>query len=313
MNPKVVQQVNREIDSLFIIHLSRALKKLDEPWRREQTGRPPHSAKVVSFCCMMKVATGRTYDEIESYVQMIAADIKQWFHVRRVPGHSVIHRGMDKIRMVFIRKVMRLILCYYRKKGMSIAVDSSGFSISHSSKWFDIRVQKENTRKEYLKLHIAVDVNTGIIHHFTITRGNKHDSPEFKRLMNYLPSVSEVMADKAYPSRDNCQIVADKNGEAYLHFRENTTAASKGKPAWKISYHNYLEHEEEWMETYHKREIVEAVFSSIKQRWNEFISSNRGWLRWRELALKVLVYNTKQMLYCQRAEALGEDLWAQIK
>ncbi|MBS3748413.1 MAG: hypothetical protein KGY65_02960 [Candidatus Thermoplasmatota archaeon] len=39
----------------------------------------------------------------------------------------------------------------------------------------------------------------------------------------------------------------------------------------------YIEHEEEWMETYHKREIVEPVFSSIKQRWNEFIYSNCVW------------------------------------
>jgi len=313
MNPKVVQQVNREIDSLFIQHLSRALKKLDQPWNRTTTGRPAHSAKVVTFCCVMKIATCRTYDEIESYVELISEKIMKLFHVDKVPGHSVIHRGMDKLKMKFIRKLIRLIIQYYRKRGMSIAVDSSGFSTSNRSKWFDIRIQKNNSRKEYLKLHIAVDIDTGIIHHFTITSGEKHDSPEFKRLMKNLPQVNEVMADKAYPSRENCQIVADKNGEPFLHFRGNAIPAAKGKPAWKISYYGYTDNEKEWMEIYYQREIVEAVFSSIKQRWNDFIFSKRGWLRWRELALKVLVYNLKQMLYCRRAEELGVDLWIQVK
>ncbi len=72
------------------------------------------------------------------------------------------------------------------------------------------------------------------------------------------------MADKAYPSRENCQIVADKNGEPFLHFKENAISAAKGKPAWKISYYGYTDNEKEWMEIYYQREIVEAVFSSIK-------------------------------------------------
>ncbi|MBS3748411.1 MAG: hypothetical protein KGY65_02970 [Candidatus Thermoplasmatota archaeon] len=57
------------------------VKKLNEPWSNKQTGRSPHSAKVVSFCCTMKVATIITYGEIESYVKMIAENIKKRFHV----------------------------------------------------------------------------------------------------------------------------------------------------------------------------------------------------------------------------------------
>lgn len=309
MNPKVVQQVNREIDSLFIDHLSRAIKKLNQPWEVKKIGRDPHPPDVVTFCDVMKVATSRTYDKIESYVELISEKIKKTFNVDRVPGHSVIHRGMKKLSMKYIRKLIKLIVMYYRKSGMSIAVDSSGFSSSKRSKYFDVRINEENSRNEFLKLHVAVDIETGIIHHFTVTPGERHDSLEFKRLMKYLPQINEAMGDKAYPSRDNCQIVADKGGDPYLHFKENATAKAKGKPAWKHSYYEYTENEDEWMDKYHQREIVEAVFSSIKQRWEDFISSRRGWLRWRELALKVLVYNLKQKLYCRRAEELGVNLW----
>ena len=59
--------------------------------------------------------------------------------------------------------------------------------------------------------------------------------------------------------------------------------------------------------------LVEAVFSSLKQRWNESIASRQSWHRWRELAIKVLVYNTKQLLCCQRAKETGVDLWKTVE
>ncbi|MBS3801690.1 MAG: transposase [Candidatus Thermoplasmatota archaeon] len=82
---------------------------------------------------------------------------------------------------------------------MSIMLDSSGCILSHSLNGL-ISKSKKNTWKDYLKLHATVDVNTGSIHPFTSTTGKKHDSSEFKQLMNYIPQVSEVMTDKAYPS-----------------------------------------------------------------------------------------------------------------
>jgi len=59
--------------------------------------------------------------------------------------------------------------------------------------------------------------------------------------------------------------------------------------------------------------MVEAVFSSIKQRWSDSLASRHRWLRWRELALKVLVYNIKQLLCYQRAQELGVDLWIPLE
>jgi len=215
--------------------------------------------------------------------------------------------------MRYLRKLNALLIRQYRQQGMNIAVDSSGFSTSNTSKWFDIRIRKQNTRRDYLKLHIAVDIETGIIQAFSITPGRRHECPQFSRLMHRLPMVGKVMADKGFSSRDNCRIVADKNGVPYICFKDNATRRMKGSSAWASSYRAYQENKNEWMDEYHQRELVEAVFSSLKQRWNESIASRRGWFRWRELAIKVLVYNTKQLLCCQRAKKTGVDLWTTVK
>jgi len=309
MNPAVAQQVNRAFDALFMHCMARAIRKLRSPWQPCHTGRKPHSPRVVIFCLILKVMTCRTYDDIEAYVACTSQDIQRLFQVRRVPGHSVIHRGMGKVHMRYLRKLNTMLVQECRRQGMDIAVDSSGFCLSESSPWFDIRIQRENTRKRYLKLHIAIDIATGIIHAFSITPGRHHECPEFSRLINRLPGVGTVMADKGFSSRDNCQLVADRHGVPYICFKDNATGRAKGCPAWAISYRAYRHDDEHWMNHYHKRESVEAVFSSIKQRWNESIASRHGWHQWRELALKVLVYNTKQLLCHQRAEQNGVDLW----
>jgi hypothetical protein len=51
------------------------------------------------------------------------------------------------------------------------------------------------------------------------------------------------------------------------------------------------------MDEYHIRSMVEAVFSSIKRCWGPDIKSIKGWLKRRELAIKVLAYNIKRVLY----------------
>jgi len=50
MNPKVVQQVNRELDTLTIDGIIRPLKKLNKPWKGKKLGRKPYPPKVVTFC-----------------------------------------------------------------------------------------------------------------------------------------------------------------------------------------------------------------------------------------------------------------------
>lgn len=64
----------------------------------------------------MRIMTNRTYDSIESYVELISERIKKMFKVDDVLGSSVIHRGMGKLTIVYLRKLIRLIVMEYRKK-----------------------------------------------------------------------------------------------------------------------------------------------------------------------------------------------------
>jgi len=105
------------------------------------------------------------------------------------------------------------------------------------------------------------------------------------------------------------EAVADKGGEPFLRFKVNATAKAKGYPAWQISFRAYTDNPDEWMDEYHIRSMVEAVFSSLKRCFGPDIKSIKGWLKRRELAIKVLAYNIKRMLYIERAKDWGIPLW----
>jgi transposase len=310
IEPKILNHVNRNFNELFTERVIIAVKRLPSPWKQKKTGRKAHDPYEVAVGCILKVGFNQTYDGIEAYLKE-SNTFKSSFD--DLPGHTVIHRGMSKLSIPYIRNVMNQSVSFLRRKGMNIAVDSTGFRTGNSSIWYDIRIRRKNTKRDCIKLHISMDVDTGIIYWFTITPSKRHDSPELKNLLKHLPDLGDVFGDKGYSSRNNCQLVADKNGVPYLHFKDNATNKAKGKPAWIISIRAYKKNTDQWLNIYHARSIVESVFSSLKRRWGSFLRSRRKWMQKKELSLKVLSYNIKQVLLVTYAKESKIPLWKSCK
>ncbi len=309
MNPLVVNHVNRHFNQLFIDAAITAVQQLPPPWKPCPRGRRGHDPRTVAVCCILKEGFNLTYDGIEAYLHDSDHLTRRY---STLPGHSVIHRGMTRLSLLYIRRVMHGVIRSLRRQGMTIAVDSTGFRTRNSSLWYDIRIQRRTTKRECLKLHISVDIDTGIIHGFTLSSWRRHDSREFSRLITSLPSLGCVLGDKALSSRVNCQLVADKKGVPYLHFRDNATSTARGHPAWLVSFRAYRRDTRAWLAVYHLRSIVESVFSSIKKRWRSYLVSRKPWMQKKELALKVLVYNIKQVLLVRYTVERGAPLWIPI-
>jgi len=179
VSPRAANQVNRNLDRLTILCIIGAVSAVNAPWERNSVGRPCWDPKVVGVCVFLKIARGRTYDTIESYLKSNPL-VAQQLGIEELPGHSVIARGMSKMPMSYIRLISRLVTFQMRRRGMNATRDSSGFSLKTSSKWFDIRIKRKTTGKDYIKLHIVIDVDTGIILHFSITDWKGADSKGFQ-------------------------------------------------------------------------------------------------------------------------------------
>lgn len=308
--PRVVNHVNRNLEGLTVRLVVKTVYQLPPPWRRSRRGRPPHDPRVVAVCCILMAMFGKTYDGIEAYVKECTL-LHRLLRAERMPGHSVIYRGMGRLPLPYVRRVMAGLVVKYRRYGLTVAVDSTGFRLSTSSTWFDIRIRRVGSRKEYLKLHVAMDVATGLVLAFVITDWRGSDGKQLKRLLRSLPRIARALGDGAYSSRYNCEVVVEKGGKPFFKFKANATGRARGSVAWKASYRDFQGDPEGWMKVYHLRSLVESLFGSMKRRFGSGLRSRRGWRRRKELALKVLCYDMKQVLYLERAAEVGTDLWVE--
>lgn len=319
VSPKVSSNVNRNIDKLATKEIVKAVKDTGLAWENEDRRGDPHHPIVVTVCCVLMVMMCKTYDSIESYVKenkQLKQLLNEYLDDKGMPGHSVIYRGMEKLTITYIKKLNRRLTVRFRRKGMVIIVDSTGFSLSTSSKYFDIRIKRKNSKKNNAKLHLTVCAKTGIIPEFSITNWKGKgtgDGTQFRKMLKFLQEIEMAIGDGTYASRVNCNMVAEKKGRAIFHLRDDVTAKPKSSPEWKRMVTFFKKNPEAYEALYHIRSFVEGVISSIKKRFYSFLRSRKKRMQKKELALKVVSYNVKQVLYNKRAKELGIDLWKKCK
>jgi transposase len=208
---------------------------------------------------------------------------------------------------------MKRVARFLRRKKVKAAVDSSGFRTHNSSTGYDLRIRRKSKKKECLKLHLCLDTELRIILEFTVTSWNRNDSKEFDKLIEPIGELGLVAGDKAYSSRENCELVVSKQGKPYLYFKTNARSLAKGSPGWNTSFREFKEEQEEWLEVYHLRSLIESVFASIKRRFGSFLQSKKRGMQEKELGLKVLAHQVKQALLHRAALKQKVPFWVEVK
>jgi IS5 family transposase len=100
-------------------------------------------------------------------------------------------------------------------KPITLIVDASGLTISKKGDYIEEKWIRE--KKDFIKLHIAVDEKSKKVVSFRITKGNVHDAKKFGPLVKEAAEkydIDKVHADKAYDNkRKNFNILDDINAE----------------------------------------------------------------------------------------------------
>ena len=307
VQPAITSFVNRNLDQLFLKQLTKVVNKLPEPWSVDPRGNP-HLPRVVLMCLILKIFWVCTYDGIEAKLKANRELLCSLWGVKRLPTHSVIQEAMSLASTKYLRKVLKTTFRKVSKK-LVIAPDSSGFSTRNSSVWFDIRIRRKNRRKDCIKLHIVVDIKRGYVLDFHITDHKRNDCPVLQKLLRDIKHIKKLVADAGYLSRENCVLVGERGGKPYIWVKKNATKKPKNATEWKVMVNCFFKHKAGFKKAYHCRSFVEAVFSSIKRRWNGKLRSIKRWFQRKELTIKVICYNIKEYLYNKRAGQLKISRW----
>lgn len=309
LNPKIRSQVIKHLLNLALTLLWNLACKLKPPkGYYKKKGRKPFEWKIPFCLSILRVILVKKYEQYESEMETDPRFL-DFFNVEKLPSRSSIHRFTQLMDVAYLRYVMKELVKPYTHGALDILLDATGISLISRSIWYNLRLKKKVSKRDCYKLHAAIYLYGGLILNWRISIGKRHESPFLISLLKPFQKLGMVIADKGYSSRKNLQYIVDKCGAPFIKFKENVTARSKNYPAWKIQYYFYKSLRIIWNKIYAKRNRIENVFSVLKGVWGDKLYTYNKRRRMRELVLRFIAYNVRQILYIQYSRKHNLSLW----
>jgi IS5 family transposase len=105
---------------------------------------------------------------------------------------------------------------------LAIAVDSTGISVHRAGGWVE---RKHGKKKRYVKIHLAVNVESKEIVALEVTTDDTHDSQVFQNLLQQAEThgtVVKVYGDGAYDSSQIYELLESRGVEPVIKPRRNS-------------------------------------------------------------------------------------------
>ena len=146
------------------------------------------------------------------------------------------------------------------------------------------------SRRRFVRLHVLADARGKKIVSCEVTKGTAHDSPWFRRIFARVPGGAGcVMLDAAYDAYENYRVIRYSGRRPVIDPRRDHTLKGYNPraemPRWR------QENPEELERTYHRRSLVESVFSSLKARFGAVVAAKPLPLQRLQLILRSVCYN----------------------
>jgi transposase len=263
----------------------------------KQRGRPGTPLREKLFCMFLYTYNGLSSRRIISDIEIG----RDKFFIEKTPHfNSVMNFFSYQSMTPLLAKLIELTAMPLRPVEQDFAIDSTGFSTSQFERWLDNRLSKTIKKRVWKKAHAMTGVNTNIITSVTITDGTAADSPWLIPLVEKTRkffAMREVSADKAYSSRENLDAISEVGAIGFIPFKCNTTGKSKGSMVWRKMFLFFTEHQDEFLEHYHKRSNVESTFSMIKRKFDHKLSTKKDNAQVNEILMKILCHNLSVLVH----------------
>jgi len=190
---------------------------------KSRPGRPQtFSDAAIQFCLSIKVLFGlalrQTIGMVGSLLAMAGLD---W----PVPDYSTLCRR---------QKTVSVQIPYRRSGGaLNLLVDSTGVKMRGDGEW-QVRKHGASRRRQWRKVHLAMDTATGDIRGVEFTSSREGDSPVLPSLLAQLPPdqpIGTVTGDGAYDTRTCHTVIAERGGTAVIPIRKNGRSWKEDGPA----------------------------------------------------------------------------------
>ena len=167
------------------------------------------------------------------------------------------------------------------------AIDGSGMSRPLPSPYYYRRIDKPYPIEIPLKISLAIDTKTKKILALRLRATKAHDIRDAKYLLERLyKRPKKLVADKGYDAEWLHRYCHSLSIQAVIPMRNyGTKKIYRGKSYRKISSKKFN------LRTYHRREMIESVFSAIKRKFGSSVSSVKFSAQRAEMYCRAIAHN----------------------
>ena len=132
------------------------------------------------------------------------------------------------------QKALNVQIPYRRADGpLNLLVDSTGIKVLGDGEW-QVRKHGTSRRRQWRKVHLAMDTATSDIRAVEFTPSRDGDSPVLPDLLDQIPEnerIATVTADGAYDTRRCHTAIIEREAEAIIPIRRNGRMWKEDGPA----------------------------------------------------------------------------------
>ncbi len=282
-NESLIERGRVLIDVSFIKSSNKEIKKMNI----DKVGAPfQYSDSYVQFLAFLKIGFKIPYRMVQGIVRGLSDYVRieeiHFTHIRR--------------RMIRLKpSILETDFGDGKEEPITLIVDASGLTVSRKGHYIEQKWIRK--KKEFVKLHIAVDAKSKKVVSFRITKGTVHDAKKFCPLVREAAKkydIEKLHADKAHDNRRNFNLLDELDVEPAIEIRNNASTRSGGCRLRreevllikKLGYEGWKR-----IKDAGRRWIAEIVLSSIKRVLGEDLLSRKFSTQKVEAGLKVMLYN----------------------
>lgn len=253
------------------------LAKLRLPKFRNIKGPKKYEFKIKLAFLLFKVLSQKTYREAVTY----SFDHKQ-------PHFTTLQKFTEQMSLYLqtqLLKATKLLLNSFNSEKVLCAIDGTGLSKSRASKHYEKRVGIQRDYRYFDKLSILIDCETKLILGWHLRVKPAHDVKDIKYLLPRAKGYKYILLDKGYSAEWIYEECFYRNLIPQIPFKTNAKRGHFRKKLGKL----FRKH------IYNMRSIIECVYSILKRKFGEVLSSRKLKTKQIELALKIFAYNIEKI------------------
>lgn len=169
--------------------------------------------------------------------------------------------------------------------------DGTGEATFSYSTWYSIKTGKECRRKDHKIAQVTSTVLLNAVVAVEVSDSEKPSLTSHVELVSHNFTIQHWSADALYMTRENCNSVSAKGGEAHIRIKSNTITNAKGSFEWKRTVALQKRKDVRELDELNLRQNAESTNSAKKRKFGSCTLAVNEWSQVNDIKFSWLDYN----------------------